>query len=418
VNELARILRRQVEADVRDLPATLRRRFSEEGRVQRCTSIADLRRLARRTIPGAVFDYLDGAAWDEVTARRNREDFEKLTIVPRALVDVGAVDTSTSVLGHALSVPIIGAPTGLTGLMHHRGELALAGALHAAGSIYTLATPASYSIEEVAAKAPGPRWFQLYVWRDRGLVRELIERARAAGYLALVLTVDSPRAGPRERDVRNRFSTPPRITLSSFFEGLVRPRWSAAFIREPRMTMANLSQRIGGPDAVALARFINEQLDASVTWADFERLRDLWQGHILVKGVVRAEDARIAVELGASAVVVSNHGGRQLDHAPSTIQSLPAIVETVGSEAEVLLDGGIRRGTDILKALALGARACLSGRALVYGLAAGGDAGARRALHLLTEELRLAMALAGCPSLDEVDETLVGAAWAADPSSP
>jgi isopentenyl diphosphate isomerase/L-lactate dehydrogenase-like FMN-dependent dehydrogenase len=410
VNEFLRILARQVAADVRALPATAQSRLTDEGRVARCRNIAELRALARRRMPRTVFDYVDGAAWDEVTSRRNQQDFGKLAIRPRVLVDVSRVDTATWVLGRPVSVPIIGAPTGQSGLTHHRGEAAVARALHASGTITTLSTAASYSIEEVAAESPGPTWFQLYVPRDRGLARDLLERARAAGHLALVLTVDVPRAGARERDQRNGFSVPPRITLRSLADGVVRPRWSAAFVRSPRILMANFADRLEGANAVTMAEFINDQFDPAVTWSDLEWMREVWAGPVVVKGILRPDDARTAADLGAAGILVSNHGGRQLDHAPSAVQALPAIVEAVGGDAEVYLDGGVRRGTDILKAIALGARACMVGRPLIYGLGAGGEAGVGRAVAILSNELRLAMALAGCPALDAIDGSLVGPA--------
>ncbi len=410
MSEFLRILGRQVAADARALPRAARRRFTDEGRVARCRNVADLRKLARRRVPRAVFDYVDGAAWDELTSERNRSDFELLTIKPRVLVDVSEVDASTTVLGQPISVPLIGAPTGLTGLMHHRGEVAVARALHSIGAISTLSSVSSYSIEEVAAAAPGPTWFQLYVWRDRGLVRELLERAQAAGHLALCVTVDVQRAGPRERDIRNGFSIPPRITLRSCLDGLIRPRWSANFVCRPRVTMANVAFHLEQTDAVSMTRFVNDQFYSALSWTDLEWMREVWTGPLVIKGILRPEDARTAIEHGASALIVSNHGGRQLDGAPSAVQALPAIVDAVGHDAEVILDGGIRRGADVLKAIALGARACMVGRALMYGLGAGGDAGVGRAAELLSNELLLAMALAGCPSLDAVDETLVGLA--------
>jgi L-lactate dehydrogenase (cytochrome) len=410
VSELTRILGRQLADDLRSLPTTARRRLSAAGRVERCRNIAELRLLARRSLPRVVFDYLDGGAWDEVTKARNEADFGRLTIRPRVLVDVSSIDLSTTLLGRPVALPIVAAPTGLTGLMHHRGELAVARALHAAGSIYTLSTAATYSIEEVAAGAPGSTWFQIYPWRDRGLVRELLERARSAGCAALVLTVDAPLAGPRERDLRNRFAVPPRVTLTSLLEAFTRPRWSASFALEPRVTMVNLSPRVRGSEAVSVARFMTEQLDPSRTWSELDWLRSAWPGPLLVKGVLRDDDARSAVERGASGVIVSNHGGRQLDHVESAIGALPAVVQEIGSEAEVVLDGGVRRGTDVLKALALGARACMVGRPLLYGLAAGGDAGAARALDILADELRVAMALSGCPSVGAIDGTVVASA--------
>ena len=261
---------------------------------------------------------------------------------------------------------------GLNGLVHHHGELGIARALHDAGSVYVLGAMASYSIEEIATEAPGPTWFQMYIWRDRGLVRELVQRARAAGFRALVVTVDVPRAAARDRDRRNGFGLPPRVTLRSLAGGIVRPRWSAQFIRYPRMSTASIVGHGGGPDdPVGMTDYVNRQFDPTADWDDLSWFRDLWDGPLVVKGILGVEDARRAVALGADAISVSNHGGRQLDHAPSTIRALPPIVDAVGSEAEVYLDGGIRRGSDVLKALALGARACMIGRPLVYGLGAG-----------------------------------------------
>jgi L-lactate dehydrogenase (cytochrome) len=347
-----------------------------------------------------------------VTLRRNRRDFEAFTIKPRMLVEVPDVDLSTTVLGRRVSVPLVGAPTGLTGLIHHRGEPAIARALHEAGTIYTLSIAGSYSVEEVAAAAPGSTWCQVYFWKDRGIVRDFVERARAAGYLALVLTVDVQRSGARERDQRNGFSMPPRITVRSALEALTRPRWTAAFVRGPRLFAVQVAGRSG---AASMAQFLNEQFEPSVSWAELEWLQSIWDGPVLVKGILRPDDARLVVDAGAGGVIVSNHGGRQLDHVPSAVQSLRPIVEAVGDDAEVILDGGIRRGTDVLKALALCARACMAGRALVYGLGAGGDAGARRAVEILTNELRLAMALAGCRSIGTIDESFVGQARADAP---
>ena len=394
MNEFLRILGRQVAVDLRGLPETLRTRLTDEGRVARCLNIADLRTLARRRLPRVVFDYVDGAAWDEVTSRRNGEDFGKLALRPRMLVDVSHVETATTVLGTPVSVPVIGGPTGQTGLAHHDGEAAVARGLHACGTITTLSTASSYSIEEVASASPGPKWFQL-------------ARARAAGYLALVLTVDVQRSGARDRDRRNRFSVPPRITLRTLLDGAVRPRWSASFVRSPRILMANFEGKLAGADAVAMSEFINRQFDPSLSWADFEWLREHWPGPLVVKGILRADDARRAVDLGAAGILVSNHGGRQLDHGLSAVRALPAVAEAVGDDAEVYLDGGVRRGTDVVKALALGARACMVGRPLIYGLGAAGEAGVRRAAEILANELVLSLALAGCPSLAAVDGSLV-----------
>ena len=357
-----------------------------------------------RAIPSVVFDFVDGAAGDEITAEHNTQDFRSLVLWPRALTDVSEIGLSTTVLGQPIDVPILGAPTGLTGLVHYRGEIGAARAMHAAGSLYILSAMASYTIEDVAQSAPGPNWFQLYLWRDRGLVRELVERAAAAGYLALVLTVDVARAGGRERDARNRFGIPPRVTLRSVRQGLRRPRWSANFLLRPRVTIANTGrQERGVSDAVSLAEYIESQFDPGLSWSDLAWIRELWDGPLVVKGIMRPEDADQAVHFGADAVIVSNHGGRQLDHAPSAIRALPAVVDAIGADAEVYLDGGVRRGSDIVKALALGARACLVGRALLYGLGAAGDPGAARAVEILVNELRLTLTLLGCPTVGRLD---------------
>ncbi|HEY2652021.1 MAG TPA: alpha-hydroxy acid oxidase [Solirubrobacteraceae bacterium] len=409
MNEFLTLLSRQLATDARTLPGRVRRRFSDE-RVQRCGTIAELRAAAQRGVPRVMFDFVDGAANDEVTSKRNREDFAELEIVPRVLVDVSGVDIRTTVLGHPIDVPLLGAPMGLNGLVHHHGEAGIARAMHDAGTVHALAAMASYSIEEIAAEAPGPTWLQMYIWRDRGLVRELVERARAVGFLALVVTVDVPRAAGRDRDRRNGFALPPRVTLRSLAGGMIRPRWSAQFIRHPRMTTASIVGHGGGTDdPVGITAYVNGQFDPTADWDDLAWFRELWEGPLVVKGILGAADARRAVSAGADAVIVSNHGGRQLDHAPSTIRALGPIVDAIGSDAEVYLDGGVRRGSDVLKAVALGARACMIGRPLVYGLGAGGEAGARRAVAILEQELRTAMALAGCPSLATADRSQL--AW-------
>ncbi len=404
------LLAKQLRADVTDAPAALRRSFSDAGRVERCGNIAELRALARRRIPGVVFDYVDGAAWDELTAERNQADLRRLAVLPRVLTGAADIDLSTSVLGQPIEVPLLGAPTGMTGIVHHDGEIGLARAVHGAGSLHVLSSVASRTVEEVAELSPGPLWLQLYVSRDRGYVRELLERARHAGYQALVITVDVQRAGARERDRRNGFTLPPRISARSLAQGLVRPRWSVDFVRRPRFLSEGAARAragMSGPTQPSLTAIINSQFDPGLSWDDISRLQELWAGPIVLKGVLRAEDAQQAARLGVRGVIVSNHGGRQLDHTPSTISVLPAVVDAVGSELEVYMDGGIRRGVDIVKALALGARACLSGRALVYGLAAGGEDGAVRAMSLLVEELRLAMTLSGCRSVRELDRSWV-----------
>jgi isopentenyl diphosphate isomerase/L-lactate dehydrogenase-like FMN-dependent dehydrogenase len=410
VNEFLELVGRQLASDLRSFPRQARRSLSGQTKLGQCRNIADLRELGRRKTPRAIFDFVDGAAGDEVTAQNNTKDFAEIALQPKILAGAGEIDLSTTALGEPIAVPLLGAPTGLTGLVHYRGEVAIARAVHDAGSIYVHSAMASYSIEELAAEAPGPKWFQLYVWRDRGLVRELIDRAAAAGHQALVLTGDTAYLGSRERDLRNGFGIPPRLTFRSLTEGLVRPRWSLAFLQHPRMKVANVVGSGAEPsDARSLTEYIGSQFDPTLNWNDLAWVREVWSGPVVVKGVLRPDDAVQAARLGADAVIVSNHGGRQLDHSMSSIRALPAIVAAVGEDVEVYLDSGIRRGSDILKALALGARACLSGRGLVYGLAAGGDAGAGRAMQVLTNELRLALALLGCPSIRKLDGTWIAA---------
>jgi L-lactate dehydrogenase (cytochrome) len=409
MNLLVSLFARQLLRDLLHAPSRARARWTDVGRVARCGNIAELRTAARREVPRAVFDFLDGGAEDEVTLRANEADLAALRLAPRVLAGTDEVDLSTAVFGRRLAIPLIGAPTGLTGLLHPRGELAVARAVDRAGSLYALSALASTSIEELAREVPGPSWFQLYLWRDRGITRDLVQRAQASGYGALVVTVDVPRLGSRDRDRRNSFGVPPRLTPQLFADSLRRPRWTSRTLRDPRVMPGSIAaaREGGAADPASHVNFINGQFDPALTWADIAWARAEWAGPLVVKGILRPDDARRAVVAGADGVVVSNHGGRQLDGAVSGIAALPAVVDAVGGVAEVFMDGGIRRGTDIVKALALGARACLIGRALVYGLAAGGDAGTERALTILVEELRLALALAGCNSVAELDRTLL-----------
>lgn len=407
MNELVAFLGRQMVTDARAAPARLRTRFSDD-RVTRCGTIGELRAAARRGLPRVMFDFIDGGAGDEVTLARNRADFAELEILPRTLVDVSSVDLSTTVLGEPVAVPLLAAPMGLNGLVHHTGEAAIARALHDAGSIYVLGAMASYSIEEIAELAPGSSWLQMYLWKDRGLVGELMDRAAAVGQRVLVLTVDVPRPAGRDRDRRNGFGLPPRMTARTLVEGLVRPRWSAQFIRHPRLAAQSVAGHGGGAqDPVSITEYINRQFDPTATWEDVRWFRERWSGPIVIKGLLRADDARRAIALGADAIGVSNHGGRQLDHAPSAIRALQDVLDAVGGEAEVYVDGGIRRGSDMFKALAAGATACMVGRPLVYGLGAGGEAGVRHAVAILTEELRTTMGLAGCRSVAELDASWI-----------
>jgi L-lactate dehydrogenase (cytochrome) len=375
----------------------------------RAYTIDDLRRLARRRLPRAVFDFVEGGAGDERTVARNRAAFERLLFQPHVLVDVSKREQATVVLGERVKTPVLVSPTGMAGLCWPRGEVVAARAAHEIGTIYTLSTHSSCSIEEVAAGAPGPLWFQLYVWQNRELTRSFVDRARIAGYRALMLTVDVPVISRRERDLRNGFTVPPRLTVRNVADTLRRVGWMRRVLLGPRLTLANLVGATGAPrtDIVTLAGVAQRQVDPSMTWADLAWFRSLWSGPLLLKGVLTAADARRAAEHGVDGLVVSNHGGRQLDGASATVEALPEIVDAVGHRMEVLLDGGVRRGADVVRALALGARAVMVGRPYLYGLAAGGPAGVRRALEILVGEVDHALALVGVPRVGDLDRTIV-----------
>jgi L-lactate dehydrogenase (cytochrome) len=375
----------------------------------RAFTIDDLRRLARRRLPRAVFDFVEGGASDERTVVRNRAAFERLLFQPKVLVDVSKREQATVVFGDRVETPVLLSPTGMAGLCWPKGEVAAARAAHEAGTIYTLSTHSSCSIEEVAAEAPGPLWFQLYVWQNRDLTRSFVERARAAGYRALLLTVDVPVISRRERDLRNGFTVPPRLTARNVLDTLRRVGWIRRVLFGPRLTLANLVGVPGAPrtDIVTLAGVANRQVDPSIAWGDLVWFRSLWSGPLLLKGVLTAADARRAAEHGVDGLVVSNHGGRQLDGAPATIEALPEIVDAVGGRIDVLLDGGVRRGADVVRALALGARAVMVGRPYLYGLAAGGPAGVRHAIETLAREVDQVLALVGVPRVGDLDRTIV-----------
>jgi L-lactate dehydrogenase (cytochrome) len=325
------------------------------------------------------------------------------------LRDVSAVDPSTTVLGRSVQLPLVLAPTGFTRIADPEGELAVARSAARAGVPYTLSTMSTRSIEEVAGTSSGTKWFQVYTWRDRGLVKEMIDRAAHAQYDALVLTVDTAVLGHRERDVRRGFTLPPRIGARTLFDGAVHPSWTWQFLRSEPIRFANVTGRdVGdGTSAVSLADYISSQFDPNLSWSDVEWFRSVWHGPIVIKGIQTVEDARLAVDAGVQAIAVSNHGGRQLDDAPAAISLVAPIVDAVGDRLEVICDGGVRRGSDILKAVALGARACMAGRAYLYGLGAGGEQGVDRVLTLLDADVRRTMALLGASRINDVDRNLV-----------
>jgi L-lactate dehydrogenase (cytochrome) len=379
-------------------------------RLARAASVADLRAIARRRLPRGVFGYIDGGAEDERTMAANSAAFAAVTFRPRVLRDVGDVDPSTTLLGRPLPLPLVLAPTGFTRIADPDGELAVARAAARAGVPYTLSTLSTRSIEEVAAASPGPKWFQVYVWRDRGRVKEMIGRAATAGYEALVLTVDTAVLGRRERDVRRGFSLPPKVGLGTLVDGAAHPGWTWRFLRSEPIRFANVSEAGGvgdGSTAVTLSEYVNTQFDPGLSWRDVEWLRSVWTGPLVIKGIQTVDDARLAAEAGIEAIALSNHGGRQLDSAPAPLDLVAPVADAVGDRLEIICDGGVRRGSDIVKAVALGARACMAGRAYLYGLGAAGERGVDHVLGLLDADVRRTMALVGASTVAALGRELV-----------
>lgn len=368
------------------------------------TCIEDLRHAARRRVPRAFFGYAEAGAYTEATLAANRADLERLNLRQRVLVDISHRSTSTTMLGEPVALPIALAPIGLGGLQWGDGEILACRAAQAAGIPYTLGTLSICSIEDVAAAVDKPFWFQLYVMKDRGFARSLVERAIAARCSALVLTVDLQVLGQRHADIKNGLSVPPALKLANLLNMATKPRWALSMLGARRRTFGNLAGFVHGKARVkALTEWVAHQFDETLSWKDVEWIRSIWPGKLIIKGILDVEDARAAAATGASAIVVSNHGGRQMDGASSSISILPAIADAVGSELEVLFDGGVRSGQDVLRAIALGARGCLVGRAYIYGLGAGGEAGVSRAIEIIRKELDVTMGLAGLNSIAEID---------------
>jgi L-lactate dehydrogenase (cytochrome) len=385
-----------------DLQPLLRpRRFEldpAERRLARAATIDDLRAIARRRTPRAVFDYADGAAEREIGLRRSREAFSRVELVPTALRDVSKVDTSTTILGRRAEFPLAFAPTGFTRLFHHEGERAVTRVAERVGIPSSLSTVGTTTIEDLAAAAPAAaKWFQLYVWHDRDKSAALVERAKAAGYEALLLTVDVPVAGFRLRDVRNGLVFPPELTARTL-AGIARhPAWWLNVLTTEPLRFALIEE-----DLRTVARVADHLFDPALTTADLTWLRELWSGPLVVKGILTADDARRAVDLGADAVVVSSHGSRQLDLSPTPLEALPAVVDAVGDRSEVFLDSGITNGADVVAAVAMGARACLVARTYCYGLMAGGERGVQRAADIVRTEIVRTMALLGARSVSDL----------------
>ena len=374
-----------------------------ERRLASAATVWDLRSVARRHVPRAVFDYVDGAAESETSLRRSREAYSRIEFKPSVLHDVSAVDTSTTILGRPSALPLVFAPTGFTRLMNHEGEPAVARVAGRMGIPYALSTLGTTSPEDVAAAAPDTqKWFQLYLWNDRDAGVDLVRRAQAAGFTALVLTVDTPVAGARLRDIRNGFTIPPMLSVRTLLDIAFHPGWWFNLLTTEPLRFAAFNETQG-----TVADLINRVFDPTITIADLAWLRDAWKGPIVIKGVQTIDDARAVIEAGADAIVISNHGGRQLDRAPTPLEQLRPIVSEVGNQAEVYIDGGILNGADIVAAVAMGARACLVGRAYLYGLMAGGERGVGRAGAILSTELVRSMQLLGVRRVSDLTPDMV-----------
>jgi L-lactate dehydrogenase (cytochrome) len=372
------------------------------------TCIEDLRQLHMRRVPKAFFDYADRGSYTEQTLRANRADLEAIRFRQRILVDVSKRDLSTTILGEPAALPLILAPVGLLGMQHGDGEILSCRAAQSAGIPFTLSTMSICSIEDVAASVDKPFWFQLYVMKDRGFIKALIERAIAAKCSALVLTVDLQVIGQRHQDIKNGMTVPPEWSLSKLFDFATKPAWISGVLRGKRRTFGNLMGHLKGTDDItALSSWISTQFDTSLNWKDVEWIRSIWPGKLVLKGILDVEDANEAAKSGAQALVVSNHGGRQLDGAPSSIEMLPQIVDAVGSQMEIMFDGGIRTGQDVMRALALGAKSCMIGRAFAHGLGAGGEAGVAKAIDIIRNELSVTMGLCGVNTIAEIDERVL-----------
>ncbi len=372
------------------------------------TCIEDLRKLHKRRVPKAFFDYCDRGSYAEETLHANRSDMERIKFRQKILVDVSKHSLETTILGEKASMPLILAPIGLTGMQYGDGEIYACRAAHEIGIPYTLSTMSICSIEDVAAAVDKPFWFQLYVMRDRGFVKSLIERAIAAKCSALVLTVDLQVIGQRHADIKNGMTVPPRWTVEKFFDFATKPSWVFNVLSGKHRTFGNLAGQMNNTeDLTSLAEWISTQFDPALSWKDVDWIRSIWPGKLIIKGIMDINDARAAVKTGAEALVVSNHGGRQLDGAPSSISVLPEIVQDVGDKIEIMFDGGIRSGQDVMRALALGAKSCMLGRSYIHGLGAAGQKGVTKAVDLIGKELSTTMGLCGVHSISDIDRRVL-----------
>src|ERR1700754_270337 len=372
------------------------------------TCIEDLRQLHKQRVPKAFFDYADRGSYTEDTLRANSEDLQQIKFRQRILVDVSKRDLSTTILGEPAAMPLILAPVGLLGMQHGDGEIHACRAAQAAGIPFTQSTMSICSIEDIAAAVDKPFWFQLYVMKDRGFIKALIERAIAAKCSALVLTVDLQVIGQRHQDIKNGMTVPPEWSLSKLFDFATKPAWVAGVLRGKRRTFGNIAGHVKNADDLnRLSEWTASQFDTTLSWKDLDWIRSIWPGKLILKGILDSEDAEEACKVGAQAIVVSNHGGRQLDGAPSSIEVLPEIVDTVGSQIEIMFDSGIRTGMDMMRALALGAKSCMIGRAYAYGLGAAGQEGVAKAIDILAKELTTTMGLCGVNKISEIDDRVL-----------
>jgi L-lactate dehydrogenase (cytochrome) len=372
------------------------------------THIEEFRHIARRRVPRMFYDYADSGSWTESTYRANESDFQKIKLRQRVAVNMENRSTATTMVGVPVAMPVAIAPTGLTGMQHADGEILAARAAEKFGIPFTLSTMSICSIEDVAAHTKAPFWFQLYVMRDRDFIERLIDRAKAAKCGALMLTLDLQILGQRHKDIRNGLSAPPKPTLANLVNLATKPRWCLGMLGTKRRHFGNIVGHVKGVENMSsLSEWTAKQFDPQLNWGDVEWIKKRWGGKLILKGIMDAEDAKLAADSGADALIVSNHGGRQLDGAPSSIEALPAIVDAVGSRMEVWMDGGIRSGQDVLKAVALGARGTLIGRAFLYGLGAGGEAGVSRVLEIIRNELDLTMAFCGRTDIRQVDKSIL-----------
>ena len=377
--------------------------------IKDCYNIEDFRKLAKKNLPSPIFHYIDGGADDETTLKRNTESFAKCDLIPNILASVGEPDMSVNVFGHKIDMPLFLSPTAMQRLYHHDGDKASARAAEKFGTFYSMSTMATSSIEEISNISDGPKLFQLYIHKDQALTDNLIDRCKIAKFKGLCLTVDTVVAGNREKDHRTGFTTPPKLTLKSLMSFAAHPKWTINYLTHEKFKLANVAHftKNGSSIAKGVMEYINEQYDPAMSWKDAEYCVKRWKGPFALKGLMSVEDAKKAVDIGASAIMLSNHGGRQLDGSRSPFDQLPAIVDAVGGKIEIIVDGGIRRGTHVLKALAMGATACSFGKGFLFALSAGGQKGVEMVLQRMKDEIRRDMILMGCKSIKDLNSSKI-----------